>query len=136
MRTLALLALFAIAALPAAAQSGAGTSALQYYVGTWSCMGGPPGQPPSKATITYTLDSGILRQTIDAPMQGRMKKAYMSSNCHDIRRKESSLYLRRRLKRPSVVFLDVDAGRQRGNIARSVGHRRKTGSWQNRPQQQ
>ena len=33
-----------------------------------------------KATLTYTMDSGILHQTIDAPMQGKMKKAYMSSS--------------------------------------------------------
>jgi hypothetical protein len=79
MRTLAFLAFFAIAALPAAAQSGAGTSGLQYYVGTWACTGGSPGQKPAKATITGSLNSGILYQTINAPMQGRMKKPYYQS---------------------------------------------------------
>jgi hypothetical protein len=80
MRTLAFLALFAMAAFPAAAQSSTGTSDLQYYVGTWSCMGGAPGQQTTKATLTYTLDSGILYQVIDSPMQGKMKKAYTSSS--------------------------------------------------------
>lgn len=80
MRTLALLALFAMAALPAAAQSGSGTSGLQYYVGTWSCIGGPPGQTPGKATITGLLTSGVLYETISAPKQGKMKRAYYSSS--------------------------------------------------------
>jgi hypothetical protein len=79
MRIVALLAVFAISALPAFAQSGSGTSGLQYYVGTWSCTGGPVGQSPNKATITYTLDSGVLHQTIAAPKQGTMKTAYVSS---------------------------------------------------------
>jgi len=42
-------------------------------------MAGAPGHQTSKATLTYTLDSGILHQTIDAPAQGKMKKPYMSS---------------------------------------------------------
>ncbi len=79
MKTLAFLALFAIAAVPAAAQSSSGTSALQYYVGTWSCTGGPPGHQNQKATITYTFDSGVLHQTIQAPKQGSMKTAYVST---------------------------------------------------------
>ena len=78
MRTFAFLALFAIAALPAAAQPGA--SSLKYYVGTWSCTGGPPGQTPEKATITGSLSSGILYQTISAPKQGKMKQSYYSSS--------------------------------------------------------
>jgi hypothetical protein len=77
---MALLAVFALAALPAAAQSGAGTAALQYYVGSWWCTGGPPGHPTNKATLTYTMDGGILHQTIAVPMQDKMKKAYMSSS--------------------------------------------------------
>lgn len=80
MKTLAFLALFAIAAFPAAAQSSSGTSALQYYVGTWSCMAGAPGHQTTKATLTYTMDSGILHQTIDAPVQGKMKKAFLSTS--------------------------------------------------------
>lgn len=80
MKVLLFLALFAIAALPAAAQSTSGASALQYYVGTWSCTGQATGQPPTRATITYTMDSGVLHQTIDAPKMGKMKQAYVSSD--------------------------------------------------------
>jgi hypothetical protein len=83
MKTLALFALIAVgataAALPAGAQS-AGVSALQYYVGTWACTGGPPGKPQSKATITYTLDSGILHSTIAAPKQNGMTQPYLQSS--------------------------------------------------------
>ena len=80
MRVLAFLALFAVAALPAAAQSTSGASALQYYVGSWSCTGQATGQPPTRATLTYTMDSNVLHQTIDAPKMGKMKQAYYSSN--------------------------------------------------------
>ena len=80
MRMLSFLALFAVAVLPAAAQSASGTSALRYYVGSWSCTGASPGQRMTHATLTYTMDSGVLHQTIDAPLQAAMKKAYYSSN--------------------------------------------------------
>lgn len=80
MRLLSFLALFAIAAFPAAAESASGASALQYYVGTWSCTGQATGQPPVRATLTYTMDSGVLHGTIDAPMMGKMKKPYVSSD--------------------------------------------------------
>jgi hypothetical protein len=49
----------------------------QYYVGTWNCMAGPVGKPPSKATATFTLDSGVLRQWVLVPAQGKMKTAYV-----------------------------------------------------------
>ncbi|MGA8575414.1 MAG: hypothetical protein WB609_06945 [Candidatus Cybelea sp.] len=51
-----ILALFAFAvgfAVPAAAQPSTGMAAMQYYVGTWSCMAGNVGQPPVKATATF-----------------------------------------------------------------------------------
>ncbi len=61
------------------AQSAPGMGALQYYVGTWSCMAGVVGQPPQKATATYTLDSGLLREWVNVPPQGKMKTAYVAS---------------------------------------------------------
>lgn len=80
MRALLFLAFFGIAALPAAAQSTSGASALQYYVGTWSCTGQATGQPTGHATLTYTMNSGVLHGMIDAPKMGRMKQAYISSD--------------------------------------------------------
>jgi hypothetical protein len=56
-------------------QSTMGMGPMQYYVGSWSCMAGPIGKP-SKATATYTLDSGILRGWILVPPQGKMKNVY------------------------------------------------------------
>lgn len=53
--------------------------AMQYYVGTWSCVGGPAGLPPGKATQTYVMDSVILRLWTSVPVQGKMKKPYHSS---------------------------------------------------------
>jgi hypothetical protein len=57
-------------------QSSMGMGPMQYYVGGWSCMAGPVGKPASKATATYTLDSGILRGWVLVPPQGKMKSAY------------------------------------------------------------
>ncbi|HEV3092094.1 MAG TPA: hypothetical protein VGX91_11710 [Candidatus Cybelea sp.] len=68
---------------PAAAQmtpgGGAGMDSMQYYVGTWNCMAGPVGQTASKATATYTLNSGLLNETVDVPPSGKMKTAYVGS---------------------------------------------------------
>ena len=57
-------------------QSTMGMDPMQYYVGSWSCMAGPVGQTPSKATATYTLDSGVMRGWVLVPPQGKMKTAY------------------------------------------------------------
>lgn len=57
-------------------QSTMGMGPMQYYVGSWSCMAGPVGKPPSKATATYTLDSGVMRGWVLVPAQGKMKSAY------------------------------------------------------------
>jgi hypothetical protein len=78
-KTLGAFALALVFATPAAAQATTGTASLQYYVGTWSCQAGSVGQPPSKATATYTLDSGVLREWVDVPAQGKMTKPYMLS---------------------------------------------------------
>ncbi len=57
-------------------QSMPGAGALQYYVGTWNCMAGDVGKPASKATATFTLDSGVLRQWVVVPPSGKMKTEY------------------------------------------------------------
>jgi hypothetical protein len=58
------------------AQSMPGAGSLQYYVGSWSCEAGAPGKPPSKATATFTLDAGVLRQWVTVPPTGKMKNEY------------------------------------------------------------
>lgn len=73
--------LVVVAASPAGAQmmssqSMMGMGPLRYYVGTWSCTAGSVGQPPVKAAATYTLDSGLLREWILVPAQGKMKSAF------------------------------------------------------------
>ena len=80
MRNLALLAILAVAfAVPVATRS-AGMDDMQYYVGTWSCTAGDPGKAPSHATVTYTLDGGVLRQWVSVPVQTGMKRAYYFSS--------------------------------------------------------
>lgn len=49
------------------ARSATGMAAMQYYVGTWSCMGGPVGKQPGHATLKYTMSGDILQQWIQAP---------------------------------------------------------------------
>jgi hypothetical protein len=62
---------------PAVAQSPAGMAAMQYYVGTWSCVAGNVGQTPSKATVTYALTSGLMSGTVVVPAQGKMTKTFV-----------------------------------------------------------
>jgi hypothetical protein len=66
-------------AAPAAAAPG--MAAMQYYVGSWTCTGGPVGAPPLNATTTYTLDSGLMHQWVTVPRQrqGKMTKPYVIS---------------------------------------------------------
>jgi hypothetical protein len=78
-KALGFLVLAAVIVLPAAAQSSGGMAAMQYYVGNWTCTGGDVGQPPQRATLAYTLDSGILREWVVVPAQGKMKSPYMLS---------------------------------------------------------
>lgn len=65
--------------LPVATQSATGMDALQYYVGNWTCTGGNIGSPPQTATVSFTLDSGILREWIEVAAQGTMKNPYAIS---------------------------------------------------------
>jgi hypothetical protein len=78
-RFLAASALTVALGAPALAQGTAGMGAMQYYVGTWSCQAGPVGQPSSNATTTFTLDSGVLRQWVLVPAQGKMTNPYVLS---------------------------------------------------------
>jgi hypothetical protein len=74
-----LFALAVVFAAPAIAQSTGGMAAMQYYVGTWSCQAGPVGSPPSNATATFTIDSGLMREWVVVPPQGKMTAPYVLS---------------------------------------------------------
>ena len=78
-RTLTLLALVVGLAAPAGAQPMTGMAAMQYYVGTWSCTAGPVGSAPVNATATYTIDSGVMREWVVVPAQGKMTTPYVIS---------------------------------------------------------
>ena len=57
-----------------------GMSTMQYYVGTWSCTAGVPGKPMQKATSTYTLQSGVLSETVVVPATKDMKTPYVAAS--------------------------------------------------------
>ena len=75
-KSLILSALVGVLAVPAGAQQPTGMEAMQYYVGNWSCVGGPLTMAPSKATTTFVAEQGILRQWVSVPKQGKMKAPY------------------------------------------------------------
>jgi hypothetical protein len=77
-RAFVFLAITAAFTAPVAAQS-TGMAAMQYYVGNWACTGGNVGSPPIKATVTFTLDSGIMREWVVVPAQGKMTNPYTIS---------------------------------------------------------
>src|ERR1700729_162821 len=68
-----------IVAAPNSVQAASGAAALQYYVGTWSCQAGAIGKPASKSTVIYSFDSGLLREWVDVPPQGKMATPYLNS---------------------------------------------------------
>lgn len=78
-KVLVLSALAATFIVPAGAQSATGMAAMQYYVGTWSCVGKQTGQAATNATLTYSVDSGVLREWVNVPAQGKMKQPYVIS---------------------------------------------------------
>jgi hypothetical protein len=56
----------------AGAQTPGGMQAMQYFVGTWECSGGPVGVSPFNMTVTFDkIDSGIMRErdTVHIPGQ-------------------------------------------------------------------
>ena len=61
-KTIVLLALAVGFTAPASAQPMTGMAALQYYVGTWSCMAGPIGNP---MRTDHSL-SGSLKKRLEA----------------------------------------------------------------------
>jgi hypothetical protein len=52
------------ATLPA--RPATGMEAMQFYVGTWSCVWGVVGKEPYHFTSTYTMSDGILRNWVAA----------------------------------------------------------------------
>ena len=58
-------------------------AALQPFVGTWSCVGGAPGEKPVNATVTYVAESGVLRQCITMGSQGEVRGAFAGAFSDD-----------------------------------------------------
>ncbi len=77
MKRVSFLALAIAVAIPVGAQSATGMSAEQYYVGSWSCLGGSTGEKPSKATLTYTIDSNLMHNHIVVAPSGKMTQQYV-----------------------------------------------------------
>jgi len=60
----------------AGAQPTTPMDVMQYYVGTWSCVGGPVGVPPAKATFTAVVELGVLREWIVVHEQDKQKSTF------------------------------------------------------------
>jgi hypothetical protein len=61
-------------ALTLPARSATGMAAIQYYVGTWSCIGGAIDRPPFHFTVRYSMNAAILQSWLQAP------KGYVQSS--------------------------------------------------------
>jgi hypothetical protein len=68
-----------VAVAPASAQQAGGMSAMGYYVGTWTCVGGPVGLPPATATVTDVMNGGVMNGSVSIPVQAGMKVPYSAS---------------------------------------------------------
>jgi hypothetical protein len=74
MKSILAIALLAAAALaPTAARSANQMAAMQYYVGSWTCVGGVVGKKSTTANVRYWLDNGLMRQWVGISGQGMMK---------------------------------------------------------------
>jgi len=74
MRFLLLVALVAATVAPASAQTPVGMSAMQYYVGTWACSAA--GEADSNATATFTIQNGVMHDSVILLPQGKMTVPY------------------------------------------------------------
>lgn len=59
------------------AQAANPMDALQFYVGTWSCLERKAGDPPLSSTFTFAIESNLMRQWIARPKQGSMQAPYV-----------------------------------------------------------
>jgi hypothetical protein len=71
---LAICVLVALSSAPALSQTP-GADPLNYYVGTWACVGGPTETPAVKAAITGVMNGGLLTQHVTVPVQTGMDAA-------------------------------------------------------------
>jgi hypothetical protein len=51
--------------------------ALQYYVGSWSCVENKAGNLPVSSKFTFAMESNLMRQWITRPKQGSMSAPYV-----------------------------------------------------------
>jgi hypothetical protein len=72
---LAICILVALSAAPALSQTPGGADAFSYYVGSWSCLGGPTDSPAVKAAVTAVMNDGLLTQHVSVPVQPGMTAA-------------------------------------------------------------
>lgn len=72
---LAVLVFALVSVAPAGAQTPDGMSAMSYYVGSWTCVGGPVGAPPANATIAAVMNGGVLNSSVTVPTQPGMQQA-------------------------------------------------------------
>jgi hypothetical protein len=75
--TVIILSFLTLVAVPLVAPSASGMAVMQYYVGSWSCLGGPIGVKPVNASVTYTLDDGVMREWVHIAPAGEMKRPYV-----------------------------------------------------------
>jgi hypothetical protein len=73
---LASVALTLIAAT-AHAQTANPMDALQYYVGSWSCVENKAGDLPVSSKFRFAMESNLMRQWITRPKQGSMSAPYV-----------------------------------------------------------
>lgn len=76
MKVLVPFALAVVVAVPTTATAASPMAAMQYYVGTWSCIGGPLSKAPTKATATYTMDSGVLNGRVNVAPSGKTMQPF------------------------------------------------------------
>lgn len=59
------------------AEAATHMTALQYYIGAWSCVEREAGTPPLSSRFTFAMEPNLMREWIDRPKQRSMKMPYV-----------------------------------------------------------
>ena len=92
--------------------------ALQFYVGSWSCLERKASDPPLSSTFTFAMESNLMRQWIVRPKQGSMQAPYVvnSTFAYDATRRR---YVQTEMNNDGTWYVSV-AEPWQGNTIRWV----------------
>ena len=114
--------LLLLAAISGRAKAADPMGALQFFVGTWSCIEHQPNKPSVSSTFTFAMESGLLRQWIVRPKQGSMRAPYVvnSTFAYDSTHRR---YVQTEMDNEAAWWVSAADSWQGDTLARNLGRR-------------